>query len=158
MRQRFSYITGLVTALVLALVLHAAGAQTVLNYFSQADAAGDNILTLGGTWKIGATAVTASAATLNTAAVGVAAGYKVARGQATLDGSNPTTAATGLTTVEQCVASLEATSAPAVTFVTTTISTTNLDIYAWAPTSSTNTALTASGDNSLVVSWVCVGT
>ncbi len=45
----------------------AAAPQTysVLNYFAQTVAGGDNVLNIGGTWKIGGTAVTATAANLN---------------------------------------------------------------------------------------------
>jgi hypothetical protein len=40
-------------------------AASVLNYFSQATAAGDNVLNLSGTWKVDGTSVTATGAELN---------------------------------------------------------------------------------------------
>lgn len=51
----------------------------VLNYFSQATAAGDNVLNLNGTWKVDSTSVTATGAELNytdVATAGTAEGTK----------------------------------------------------------------------------------
>lgn len=56
-----------------------AWASNVLNYFSQATAAGDNVLNLGGTWKVDSTSVTSSGDELNyvdVAAAGTAEGTK----------------------------------------------------------------------------------
>lgn len=85
---------------------------------------------------------------------GVASGYKVARGSTAFDASNPTTVATGLTTVVSCAATLVRTTAltTGTAFVThATPSGANVDFYAWvlAGTASTGT------EN---FDWVCVGT
>ncbi len=96
---------------------------------------------------------------LGLAVTGVAAGYKIARGTAALGGSNPTTVASGLTTIVAGIACLNATAAPGVStcVLTTDISTTNLNVYAWKPT--------ATGDCTLIAStgtenfyWIAVGT
>lgn len=91
---------------------------------------------------------------------GVAAGYKLARGTITLDGSNPSSAATGLTTVVSCNVS-----GPAAAAIpgddpmgaTPFINTTNLDIYAWKTDGSDPTPV-ASTNNTAVFYWVCLGT
>src|ERR1043165_4752366 len=66
---------------------------------------------------------------------GVAGGYKLARGTATLDGSNPTTVATGLATIVTAVCSLKAASTPGddPSWVSVNYSGSdgNLDIYAY---------------------------
>lgn len=92
---------------------------------------------------------------------GVAAGYKVARSAepVALDGSNPTTVATGLTTVVSGGACLSGTAAPGLSTSTLSvaISTTNLDIYAWKPTGAGDTTLIAStGTESF--HWWAIGT
>ncbi len=91
---------------------------------------------------------------ITTIAAGVAAGYKVARGSTALDGSNPTTVATGLATVVSFTASLRRTTAltAGTAFVTSgTPSGANVDVYGWvlAGTASTGTE---------VFDWVAVGT
>lgn len=84
----------------------------------------------------------------------VAAGYKVARGSTALDGGNPTTIATGLSTVVSFAATLVRNSAltSGTAFVThDTPSGANVDVYGWvlAGTASTGTEM---------VDWVAVGT
>lgn len=112
-----------------------------------ADVATGSILTSGG---IGvAPAWTAAAYT-----VGVAAGYKIARGSTAFDASNPTTVATGLSTVVSCTATMIRSTAlsTGTAFVTHAApSGANVDFYAWviAGTASTGT------EN---FDWVCVGT
>jgi hypothetical protein len=117
---------------------------------------GDQALMLDGT------AMTASAATLNAAVAGVAAGYKIARGTATLDGSNPTTVATGLTTIVTAVASLKSATAPgddpSWLSVNYSGSDGNLDIYAWKNTGGTDPTLVASTNNAATVDWIAIGT
>ena len=158
--QRLLTRFGVLLLAVVLVAVVASGQTTVLNFFDQPDSGGDNTFNLNGTWEVGDVAVAATAEMLNTVAVGVASGYKVARGQATLDGSNPTSAATGLTTVAQCVATLEGTASPALDplIVTTTITATNLDISAWKPTAAGDVTLIASTNATDVVSWICVGT
>lgn len=83
-----------------------------------------------------------------------AAGYKVARGSQALDGSNPTTVATGLTTVVAFVATLRRNTAVSSGTAFVTIGTPSggsVDVYGWvvAGTASTGTE---------VFDWVAVGT
>lgn len=88
------------------------------------------------------------------AALAVAANYKIARGSTALDGSNPTTVATGLTTVVSCTGTLLRTTAltTGTAFLTHDIASgANVDFYGWviAGTASTGTE---------TFEWVCVGT
>ncbi len=99
---------------------------------------------------------------LGTAAIGVAAGYKIARGVTALDGSNPTPVTTGLSTVVAATVSLEGTAAPGVGTSVLTVASTNyatgaLAVYAWK--------VTATGDCTLIAStgaenfeWIAIGT
>ncbi len=91
--------------------------------------------------------------------VGVAGGYKIARGETALDGGNPTPVATGLTTVVAFVATLKGTAAPGVStsVLTADISGAAGNVYAWKPTSSSNPTLIAStGTESF--GWIAIGT
>lgn len=116
----------------------------------------NNSVTLAGT---DSTTMTFPATSANIAS-GVGASYKVARGTITLDGTNPSSAATGLTTVVSC-----SVSGPAAAAIPTDdpmgaspfINTTNLDIYAWKTDGSDPTPV-ASTDNTAVFYWTCVGT
>lgn len=93
---------------------------------------------------------------------GVGGGYKVARGTATLDGSNPTTVATGLTTIVAAVVGLKSATAPgddpSWLSHNYTGSDGNLDIYAWKNTGGTDPTLVASTNNTATVDWIAVGT
>lgn len=85
---------------------------------------------------------------------GVAAGYKVARGITALDGSNPTTIATGLTTILGFSATLNRSTAVSsgTAFVTyNNISGGSVDVYGWVLAGSASTGT----EN---VAWVAVGT
>lgn len=88
---------------------------------------------------------------------GVAANYKLARGEIALDGSNPTTASTGLTTIVTCNVALKGTAIVTTTNLTYNPSGTSLNIYGWKPTTTSVTTLTAS-DGTETVGWICVGT
>jgi hypothetical protein len=91
--------------------------------------------------------------------VGVAGGYKIARGETALDGGNPTPVATGLTTVVAFVATLKGTAAPGVStsVLTADISGATVNVYAWKPTSTSVPTLVAStGTESF--GWIAVGT
>jgi hypothetical protein len=91
--------------------------------------------------------------------VGVAGGYKIARGETALDGSNPTPVATGLATVVAFVATLKGTAAPGVStsVLTADISGATVNVYAWKPTSTSVPTLVAStGTESF--GWIAVGT
>jgi len=93
------------------------------------------------------------------AAVGVAAGYKIARGETALDGSNPTSVTTGLTACVSFVATLKGSSAPGVgtSNLTAVISGGDANVYAWKVTGAGDTTLIAStGTESFY--WVAVGT
>lgn len=89
---------------------------------------------------------------------GVASGYKIARGQAALDGSNPTNVAHGLTTCVSFVAMLKGTAAPGdnTSVLTANINGANVDVYAWKNTGGTDPTLVAStGTESFY--WIAVG-
>ena len=93
--------------------------------------------------------------------IGPAAGYKIARSAApvALDGSNPTTVASGLTTIVAAGVSFSGTAAPGLSTSTlaVAINSTNLDVYAWKPTGAGDTTLVAStGTESF--HWWAIGT
>ena len=98
-------------------------------------------------------------APLSTAPAAVAAGYKVARGETALDGANPTPVATGLATVIAFAATLKGTAAPGTSTSTLTadISGATVNVYAWKPTATADTALVASSGTESFY-WVAVGT
>ncbi|QEX18503.1 hypothetical protein FRZ44_38100 [Hypericibacter terrae] len=112
----------------------------------------------GGALKIAGTDRTAA---LATAPAGVVAGYKIARGSSALDGSNPTTIATGLATIVAAVATLKGTSAPGDNTSVLTVnyagSDGNLDIYAWKNTSGSDPTLVASTGTENF-DWIAIGT
>lgn len=91
---------------------------------------------------------------------GVGAGYRVARGTVTLDGSNPTQLSHGLTTVVACQLTDVRSDSPDLDPVhfTYVISSGNLNIYAWKYTHSSNPTLIASTDSDDVIAWSCIGT
>lgn len=103
----------------------------------------------------------ALAAAVSTPTAGVAAGYKIARGETALDGSNATPVATGLATVIAFVAMLKGTAAPGLgtCCLTSNIAGAagNVDVYAWKPTGAGDCTLIAStGTESFY--WVAIGT
>lgn len=109
----------------------------------------------GGAFQIAGTDMTAVAAA---GVAGIAAGYKIARGETALDGSNPTAVATGLTTIIAFVATLKGSAAPGVgtSILTATVSGATASVYAWK--------VTAQGDATLIAStgtesfyWAAVG-
>jgi hypothetical protein len=123
---------------------------------------GDQSLTIDGV------AVTVSAAQINSGSTGVAHGvagvadgYILARGTASLDGSNPTPIATGLTTIVAAVVQLRGTGAPGdgTSVLTTDFSGADgtLNVYAWKNTGGTDPTLVAStGADSF--DWIAIGT
>lgn len=129
-----------------------AGKRTVIG--------GEIDVVTGGKLKIAGVDKTAAvAAATATPLAGVAAGYKVARGETALDGSNPTPVAHGLTTCVAFVATLKGTAAPGVgtSVLTANINGANVDVYAWKPTSNADPTLVAStGTESFY--WVAIGT
>lgn len=84
---------------------------------------------------------------------GVAAGYVVARGATALDGTNPTTVATGLTTVVAFTCTVRSTDVSSGTaFLTHAIASgANVDVYAWQKDGSASTGTET-------FEWVAVGT
>ena len=86
--------------------------------------------------------------------------YRIARGSITLDGSNPSSAATGLTTIVSCTASLNAAATPGddPSWDSLNINGTSLDLYAYKNTGGTDPTLVASTNNTAVFYWICVGT
>ena len=93
--------------------------------------------------------------------IGAASGYKIARSASpvALDGSNPTSVATGLTTVVAGFATLTGTAAPGLSTSTlaVVINGTSLDVYGWKPTGAGDTTLIASGGTESF-NWFAVGT
>lgn len=90
---------------------------------------------------------------------GIGNGYKLARGSAALDGSNPTPIATGLTTIVGAVVTLRGTSAPGIgtSVLTTGISGATLNVYAWKVTDATDPTLIASTGTE-TFDWIAIGT
>lgn len=114
--------------------------------------------TVTGTYTLGGTPTLASAAGVPYVA-GVAAGYKVARGETALDGSNPTPVAHGLTTCIAFTATIKGTAAPGVgtSILTANINGANVDVYAWKVTANNDTTLIASTGTETFY-WIAVGT
>lgn len=87
---------------------------------------------------------------------------RFARGTATLDGSNPTTVATGLNTIVAAVVSLKAAATPGddPSWVSANYNGTdgNLDIYAYKNTGGTDPTLVASTNSTATFDWIAVGT
>ena len=108
--------------------------------------------------------MTVTATQLNLLTQGVAGSYKIARSATpvALDGSNPTTVATGLATVIAGFAQLTGSVAPgaSTSVLSVVISSTNLDVYGWKPTTggdAGNPTLIASGGTESF-SWFAIGT
>lgn len=99
------------------------------------------------------------AAALADAVSGTAAGFKIARGETALDGSNPTPVVTGLTTIVAAVVALKGTSAPGVGTSVVTYGTSGgtLNLYGWKPTSNADPTLIASTGTE-TVGWIAIGT
>lgn len=103
--------------------------------------------------------VSVNGAPVSVDVVGVAAGYKVARGMTALDGANPTPVAHGLTTCVAFIATLKGTAAPGLgtSVLTANINGANTDVYAWKPTSAIDATLIASTGVETFY-WVAIGT
>lgn len=115
----------------------------------------------GGALKIAGTDKTAA---LAAAAAGVAAGYKVARGQhTTLDADD--TIVTGLTTVVAAVASLESDPVAGLQSVTCVIGNQagapaagSIQIKGWKATAAGDTAVIPATTFTKLVNWIAIGT
>jgi hypothetical protein len=90
--------------------------------------------------------------------VGVASGYKIARGSIALDGSNPTDITTGLTSIDSAVVTIRGSSAPGdnTSVLTTAVSGGTLSVYAWKNTSGTDPTLVASTSTE-TIDWIAIG-
>lgn len=114
----------------------------------------------GGAFKVAGVDKTAAvAAAVEKPVDGLATGYKIARGEIALDGTNPTAIGTGLTTVTGFACALKGTAAPGVgtTIITYDISGGTVNLYAWKPTSNVDPTLIASTGTE-TVGWLAVGT
>lgn len=91
-----------------------------------------------------------------------AGAWKMAAGQITLDGSNPSSATTGLVTIVACQTTDNRATAPGDDPSWLTIGTQatagQLDVYAWKNTAGTDPTLVASTNASDVIDYICIGT
>lgn len=80
-------------------------------------------------------------------------------GQVTLDGSNPTAVTLPLTSVVAAGVSMDGSAAPGddPSYVTSNVSGTTLNVYAWKNTGGTDPTLVASTDNARVINWWAFG-
>jgi hypothetical protein len=114
----------------------------------------------GGALKIAGVDRTAA---LATAPAGVASGYKIARGELTLDGANPSSVVTGLATVVAATVTLKKATTPGDDPIAFTVdygggvTAGQLDVYAWK-TDGADPTLIASTNSTAIVSWIAIGT
>lgn len=90
--------------------------------------------------------------------VAVAGGLRVAAGEATLGGTNPTAVVTGLTSITAVILTIKGSTTPGddPVQVTYAVSGGTLNIYAWK-NNGTDPTLVASTDNARVIGWFAVG-
>lgn len=120
----------------------------------------------GAGWHLGSgcTQTVESGGTLNVAAGGNfqigGTTMRFARGTVTLDGSNPSSFAHGLTSVTVCQLTDVRSTAPGdeVGMLTYVVNGANIDVYAWMNTGGTDPTLVASTDANDVIAYFCVGT
>ncbi len=101
-----------------------------------------------------------SAPTWANAALATSTGARMSSGTLTLDGTNPTTAATGLTSISSCVLTNRRSATPGDEVTTLTWMATGaatLEVYAWT-TNGTDPTLLGSGDANDIIGWICMGT
>lgn len=88
--------------------------------------------------------------------------YRIARGEVTLDGSNPTPVTTGLNTIVSAQVTLKSASAPGddPSWVSVDYSGSDgtLNVYAWKNTGGTDPTLVASTSSTAVFCWTAIGT
>ncbi len=92
---------------------------------------------------------------------GLGAGYTIARGTITLDGTNPSSATTGLASIVSCALVDKRSTAPGLdpqefTTITSAVAG-QLDVYAWKPTGVADVTLIASTDADDLVDYICIG-
>ena len=107
------------------------------------------------------TGVTKTTAEINALIGGVAGGYKLARSAApvSLDGSNPTSVAHGLTTCVAAFVQLVGSTAPGdnTSILTCVINGANIDVYGWKNTGGTDPTVVASTGTE-TFNWFAIGT
>lgn len=154
--------------LIAGVALLAIGAGFAFAQTSNRQETGGALWSIDGVLNIGAAGAlkfndvdktAALAAAVATPVAGVAAGYKTARGETALDGTNPTPVTPGLATIVACSVSIKTTAAPGVgtSIVTYSTSTTTLNLYGWKVTATGDATLIASTGTE-TIGWVCVGT
>lgn len=95
---------------------------------------------------------------------GLTTGVKIKHGEITLDGTNPTSVATGLASIVAATASFKTATAlgddPNALSVDYggSVAAGQLDIYAWKNTSGTDPTQVASTNNAIVISYIAIGT
>lgn len=91
-----------------------------------------------------------------------ASGLKIAAGTITLDGTNPSSATTGLAAITACTVTDKRNDTlgddPSQFTVFTSAVAGRLDVYAWKNTGGTDPTLVASTDADDLIDYVCVGT
>lgn len=87
--------------------------------------------------------------------------FRMLCGTVTLDGGNPTPIALAnyLSAIDAAVVSMEGSVAPGVdpSLVTSAISGTTINVYAWKITGVADATLVASADNARLVNWFAIG-
>lgn len=156
--MKFSRIGVFALAAVVCITAGAAFAQyyNTLNYMVPG----------GADWEVGGTLniqpgakFTFAGVTLTNPVGSPTASVRIAGAEQALSGTNPTTVATGLTTITSCQFSVKESSSPGVgtSMVTYTDSGGTLSMYAWKVTSSSNPTLIASTGTD-TIGWNCEGT
>lgn len=119
------------------------------------------VLETGAKLLIGDVDLTNSAGGVGNAVGGAASGYAIARSASpvSLDGSNPTSVAHGLTTCVAAFVQLVGSAAPAdsTSVLTCVINGANIDVYAWKNTGGTDPTLVASTGTE-TFNWFAIGT
>lgn len=131
-------------------VLEGAVDNAFEDYFSVTEPTQDNTITIP---NISGTIMLANTST--------GAATKIAGGLITLDGSNPSSATTGLNAIQSCTVNMHRSSNaltdPIIFTTITTASAGRLDVYAWKFTSTSVTTLASSTDASAQVEYICIG-
>lgn len=119
------------------------------------------VLESGAKLFIGGNDLTNTAGGVANAVAGAASGYAIARSAApvSLDGSNPTSVAHGLTTCVAAFVQLVGSAAPgdSTSVLTCVINGANIDVYGWKNTGGTDPTLVASTGTE-TFNWLAVGT
>jgi hypothetical protein len=122
------------------------------------------VINLRGTVQLAGTALSTSAATINKAVIGPAAGYAVARGQSTMTAATKTVV-TGLSSVVAVIASMETDPILTCDRVTAQIgdqagapAAGSIILKVWMPTAAAlTTPIAATGYANIVINWFAIG-